>query len=201
MQDHMGKWLQQKSKEIHEYAIEKGWWNGTRQPAELIELVHTEIAEATEELRNGRPLIYQHNFYTDTNDPRANALITPAHKDWRADLKPEGVLIEYADVAIRILDILGHEKADIEEYWPEAYASVAIERYLNELFFHMRVRRLLNQSITFGGDLSVYPLIETLALYVKYFRLMRFEVDFKDVIETKMHYNRQRPHRHGGKRF
>jgi hypothetical protein len=49
-----------------------------------IALVHSELSEAVEEIRNGNPEIY-----------------------WSPEGKPEGVGIELADAVIRILDLAG----------------------------------------------------------------------------------------------
>ena len=38
--------------EIHQTAIEKGWWNDDRNTGEAIALIHSELSEALEGLRN-----------------------------------------------------------------------------------------------------------------------------------------------------
>lgn len=53
-------------KRIHETAKEKGWWDEPRGPLEIHALIHSEIAEATEECRNGSPCFYQ--YYTPDSD-------------------------------------------------------------------------------------------------------------------------------------
>lgn len=72
--------------ECHRMAIEKGWWEGRRSVAEQIALMHSELSEALEEVRNGKAedLVY-----------------------YRADGKPEGFGVELADTVIRILDTCG----------------------------------------------------------------------------------------------
>lgn len=72
--------------EIHQIAVDHGWWeNGVaeRNEGEAIALMHSELSEALEEIRDGRPAIY----YDEANPN-----------------KPEGWLVEYADCIIRILD-------------------------------------------------------------------------------------------------
>jgi hypothetical protein len=193
MPDFMGEWLQNKSVEIHALARQKGWWDRERENAELIELVHSEISEATEEVRNNRKQIYQ-------NQGSGLLVVTPDEKHWNPAIKPEGVLIEYADAGIRILDILAHREVEINRHWECALSSVVIENYPNELCFHMVLRKHISAGLLVKGIYAT-PLVETLALFVKYFRLRRFEVDFQTVIETKMAFNRTRPNRHGGKKF
>jgi len=43
------------SKQIHDTAIEKGWWKADRNTGELIALCHSELSEALEALRHGNP--------------------------------------------------------------------------------------------------------------------------------------------------
>ncbi len=76
----------------HQDAVDKGFWDSERNKGELIALMHSELSEALEDLRdNKEPL------YLDENG------------------KPCGVLSELADTVIRIMDFCGHEKYDLEK--------------------------------------------------------------------------------------
>lgn len=70
-------------KQIHKTAVEKGWWDFDRNDLECIALMHSELSEAVEELRNGSEAMYEENG------------------------KPEGWLVELVDCFIRIMDFVG----------------------------------------------------------------------------------------------
>ena len=79
------------AREVHQNAVEHGWWENPPEFGTIIALIHSELSEALEEYRNGKPIVYE------------------------IDGKPEGIASEFADVIIRVLDYCGHAGIDIEE--------------------------------------------------------------------------------------
>lgn len=81
-------------KYIHDWAKRKGWWeNENRNKLEIAALLHTEISEFVEELREG----YKVNEYRIEEG------------------KPCGACIELADLAIRLYDCCEAWGIDLNE--------------------------------------------------------------------------------------
>ena len=77
-------------REIHNNAKSKGWHDEKRSALEIHALIHSEISEATEEVRNNKPSCYIENG------------------------KLEGEAVELVDAVIRIMDYFGHNGWDME---------------------------------------------------------------------------------------
>lgn len=101
-------------KKVYDIASSKGWYDKEVPQSTRVErhmLMVTEIAEATEEIRNSKPPIY-------ANIDGAVVPMTAA--DFRDPVylkmpKPEGEAIELADAAIRIMDYFEAMGWDLEE--------------------------------------------------------------------------------------
>lgn len=100
--------------EIHKNALAHGWWNEPRSFPEILALIHSELSEALEEHRDGKPEIY----FVAEREQDDGQIIPEIRTDWGDGSfdgeKPEGVAVELADAVIRILDYCGHEGIDIE---------------------------------------------------------------------------------------
>lgn len=79
-------------KKIHQLAVDKGWYDTERSPLEIHMLIVSEVAEATEAVRQGL-----HPMVIDS-----------------ATGKPEGERAELADAVIRIMDYFESRGWDLE---------------------------------------------------------------------------------------
>lgn len=116
------KSLNELAREIHDNAVEHGWWDEPRSFGEVVALCHSELSEALEEYRAGKPALYypcklggvcvDDMPYDDVECLER----TPGMQETclRKESKPEGIAVEMADCMIRILDWCGKEGIDID---------------------------------------------------------------------------------------
>ena len=112
------------AKEVHENAVNHGWWDGERELPELIALMHSELSEALEEYRNGKPMVYNVCGMIPARMQSIKDMLPcrrDACPDWHGGTcedmchKPEGVAVELIDCIIRILDCMGKMGLDVEK--------------------------------------------------------------------------------------
>lgn len=100
-------------KKAHETAKKKGWWDGKKKsPLEIHALIHSEISEATEEVRNRKPYVYDHVDGLG-NTVEGSEYIDTRHAKYNK--KPEGEAIELVDAVIRIADWFEYNGWDMEK--------------------------------------------------------------------------------------
>jgi NTP pyrophosphatase (non-canonical NTP hydrolase) len=100
----------------YENSKDHGWYDDKRTPLEIHMLIVSEVAEATEEVRNGKPSLYfkcKTAGDADYTESQLESLVQSGHN--AEDIKPEGEAIELADVVIRVMDYFGAKGWDLEK--------------------------------------------------------------------------------------
>lgn len=179
--------LNKLAQELHEAAVAKGFWDVEDAEIKHIAKMHSELSEAVQEDRCGRPMLY-------VDDVEVKDRITdPAMFDGR---KPEGVAAELADFVMMVLDWAKQRG--------ETIASRALH-YLNiELYEDVSLPHLVNEmhrcimDINKKGawshcvDIQFAYMVCSVDLWLK-----ARGIDLWQVIHLKMEYNKNRPKLHG----
>lgn len=90
--------------DIHQNAVAHGWWEEERTFGDILSLCHSELSEALEEYRNGKPMVYYHD---DDNNESTDLSTYDGSK-------LEGIATELIDCVIRIFDYCGKNNIDVE---------------------------------------------------------------------------------------
>lgn len=101
------------AKEVHANAVKHGFWEKPPSLPEAIALIHSELSEALEEYRDGKPLVYG-TCAVAPEDCDHYAACHEAGEDDPTKCKPEGIAVELADVVIRVLDLTAALGVDID---------------------------------------------------------------------------------------
>lgn len=109
--------LNEWAREIHANAVDHGWWESDRELPEILMLIVSELSEALEEARAGRPMVWYSCMFD--GEPCAENTVCDHLASTECDVgyrheKPEGIAVEVIDALIRILDWCGKEGLDVE---------------------------------------------------------------------------------------
>lgn len=183
--------LNKLSRELHEAAVEKGFWDVEDSINKHVAKMHSEISEAVQEDRCGRPLLYVDDIAV------VSRITDPALFDGR---KPEGVAAELADFVMMALDYL-------------EYGGVTrrIARYADIVCGDLRETisksDFAQLAVSLHAALSKASAIETddentlialcFMVYAPVVWLNGHGCDIWEIIRLKMEYNRSRPKLHG----
>jgi len=179
--------------EIHENSKDKGWWDKPHSVLETHALIHSEIAEATESVRNGDHAV----FINPVCYPCPGATHDCTEMDCPDAIeKPEGEAVELVDAVVRVLDYFGHKG------WGCTNFKTTILTTPNALnkhaVFHAQVGMAATGALIDDEDWESDYLNNVVNQILEYFELRSW--DFEEVLKLKMAYNKTRSYRHGGKK-
>lgn len=200
----MRKPMQDWAREIWQTAKAHGWHDGDERGASAYAcLMASELSEALEEARCGRPMVWG-------EDREEKKRI----EDWDAiralGLKPEGIAVELVDCVIRILDYAmatwGEQgpHSDPSEWNDFADTSIWVDgadigtMKLEDLLAtaHWHIAKAW-ESRGRTGSMRSYSLEDCTSIILGW--LDAHGIDAEAVMELKHQYNKTRPYRHGGK--
>lgn len=193
---------------VHQNAVDKGWYEEKRSSLELYALMVTEVAEATEEVRNHKADYYEENG------------------------KPEGESVELADLVLRIFDYTGAKKLNLQESsikelnylfnvtTQEELTINSIGRLIESNRKDIEQTLLFKNFLSTNNDLDKHMIInmyiskaaeeyslglnETEALSRILFLVTLYFNDKKwnleNILNKKHNFNVNRPYKHGGKK-
>lgn len=199
----------------HQNAVDKGWWSeGDREVDTVLELMCSEVAEATEADRSHWPAvcfeIRPDNEWDLKNEViRADGkrtgmvdyeLMRPLTQEFNlSHRKPEGAATELVDLVIRCFDYAGRHKFDIDTVLEgmDEFLDVDTVKTYSPSRVRMDFYRIAGQAKCHD---DMEHIICALILMAKaYFHIRGWNL--REVIELKHNYNTTRPVKHGGKAF
>lgn len=188
--------------DVHQNAVEHGWWEEERSFGEIVALCHSELSEALEEFRAKRPMVWFACTECDQEQPcnpkdeydcqnfGEEAMCKHRSK------KPEGIAVELADCAIRIMDWFGKEGLDFEEEFRKSHKDgiVDMDGSFGEIITE------LHSTLTYAyetDNVRAFYMALCVTGIMKWAE--KNDVDMEGILRVKHEYNKSRPYRHGGK--
>lgn len=215
--------LNEFAKEVHQNAVDHGWWGEEYTDAVVIALIQSEITEAFEEWRADRPMLWHR---CKSNAPAETVVCERCAKCYYRekgsvtdcpdyDAKPEGIAVELIDVVLRILDAAAAWDVKLlDDYWgsydPDKFANQLratadeiVECYtLPELVCELhRMTVELRRLREVGAASELYAVDMSFMVGMVYTWLRVQNLDLEALLLEKHRYNVTRPYKHGNKRI
>ena len=187
--------FEQFAKEVHQNAVDHGWWEEERPVYEVMALIHSEWSEALEEYRAGRPMVWHKCAYNggmcETQDVHNNE--GGCVGCTIAMCKPEGIAVELLDGCIRILDFLAHHGfSGYKQKISDGYDS-----FRNWPVEVPEIVDLLHDKVSHPDE--EYDEKLPYAIGAVFGFLEKNDLDPVALMFEKHEYNKTRPYKHGGK--
>ena len=187
--------------EVHQNAVDHGWWDDDRANHEVFALIHSEWSEALEEDRAGRPMVW----YECADGVEAairgcglNGVCEEMHMCDFRKAKPEGVAVELIDGIIRILDLCGREGYNLRD--PKIRNNAHIrDMSLSRLIVNLHTATSSMWQVTLSGTESQAILQAGWQGIINqvFSWLIAHDCDPYEIVVKKHEYNKTRPKKHG----
>lgn len=183
---------------IYKLNVTKGFWDGEFNQKEKLILVASEVIEALEEVRKHAPSVYvisdgkvcpvEHLGFESFVHTDSKCGFLGNKKEVITAMKPEGELMEVADVVIRCLDSLAHFKIAYEAQAKDSFNVVSNPAN----FYYDLLTVLTARQGSFKEKLqAVIVECEKYCLYKGW--------DLKTAMDIKVRFNETRAYKHGKK--
>lgn len=202
------------AQEVHQNAVDHGFWDGECPLEETIALIHSEWSEALEEYRADRPMVWYRcghiamDKICDYCNGGCDLHGTDDCEKMRFK-KPEGIAVELIDGCIRIFDYTGKRNANIHgvntmqelmDTAPEATYKITLARLVANM--HLKTSQAYSlllhvDDVPESERRGLAILFEAVAVSCAWIREQGLDPE-KLMIE-KHEYNKHRPFKHGKK--
>lgn len=198
------------AQEVHQNAVNHGWWETEREITETTALIHSEWSEALEEYRADRPMHYYNvGSFCESCSDRPVMMREICEADHCEDnKKPEGIAVELIDGCIRILDLFGQygrkcSSTTIQELKNRIHANnptLAKDTPLPTLVcaLHSLTAKAGDRGFALTNKAQAIAPLEA-ALGVVFFWVAENGLDPEKLMLEKHEYNKSRPYKHGKK--
>lgn len=199
------------TKEVHQNAVDHGWYDPEPNIHEIFALIHSEWSEALEEYRDDHPMVW--HACMDCGEicklPCDHASAPDQCDVNMRDPKPEGVAVELLDGCLRIMDFFGNvifldpdkdfdSVVHTNDEFPEAQESLK-RKLLPEFVSALHIMTARAQ-IAFVENRDVLKAIPHLMMILictfAWLEVNGVEAP-KALMLQKHEYNKNRPYKHG----
>ena len=199
------------AKEVHQNAVDHGWYDPEPNIHEIFALIHSEWSEALEEYRDDHPMVW--HACMDCGEicklPCDHASAPDQCDMNMRDPKPEGVAVELLDGCLRIMDFFGNvifldpdkdfdSVVHTNDEFPEARESMkrqSLPDFVSAL--HIMTARAQIAFIENRDVLKAIPHLMMILICTFAWLEVNGVEDPKALMLQKHEYNKNRPYKHG----
>lgn len=200
------------ARQIHENAVEHGWWETERSVGEILSLIHSEWSEALEEYRAGRPNVWHKCMApveVGSECENGGGVCDKPVCDFASysnyhDPKPEGIAVELIDGVIRIFDFIGAigGQLDNESTSEGVLKNMPEDRKRDcetSLPDFVCILHFVTSEAFKQDDTEMTGAVLMTAVAMVFYWITQQGLDPEKLMLEKHAYNKGRPYKHGNK--